>query len=768
MSHTPPCPEHRSRLVLLFILATLTACSGKNGSGTDSSTDGSTDGLDDTDGTGPAPPALPEAPAPPVLTPCPDGWREVEDPDTGAVTCDPWPEGGAHECADDEAHFPGEPGCTTIGTPCGTGDWATDLPTDRTIIYVRAGEPSGGDGSETAPYATIAEAMGDASPGDVVAVSKGTFEEIVAIAAGVTLWGACTAETEITSSVPADTSGTVIPARSDAEVRNLTITGERNGVFNNAAGRTMAITGVVIRNTRMNGVYNTGEITMRDVAIRNIRGSTTLADRGMGINVLGGGVADISRVVVEGSRVVGVYAGQADTSITARDLVVRGTLPSEDSLDFGYGLVVQEGATGVVERAWIEANRTGGIHVHHGASLQASDIVVRDSRACELDGTLGRGIMVETDSALQLSRAHIDFNRDAGIMLMTSSQAVVSDIVITDTQRSTFDDMSGFGIAMMQASDLEVTRAILDGNHHAGFASSGAGTTMTLVDVSVYRTQVARSESVIAAAGIWASSGSEATITRAHLEGNVRTGMRLNGLETSVTVLDLTILETTGIPEFNSGFGLWIFDGAHATIERVLIENNRDLGVSADGDGTELTLTDAVIKDTRSQDGTGLWGRGLQAIYGAHIYLTRTVLEHNRELGLSVVHPGTDVIGTDVVIRDTIERGCASSTCEGRGHGCGISALGEAHVDLTSFLITGNVLCGLQICYGWDPATGLFAIGGQVDLHDGAVSDHPIGVNIQTSDYEIERLMDNVLYFDNDTNLDSYDLPVPDMATSGL
>jgi hypothetical protein len=772
MSHAPPRSDHRSRLPLLVIIAALTltatACSGKNGSDTDTSTDGSTDVLEESDGSGPAPPALPEAPAPPALTPCPDGWREVEDPDNGAVTCNPWPEGGAHECADDEAHFPGEPGCTTIGTPCGSGDWATDLPTDRTIIYVRAGEPSGGDGSETSPYATIAEAMGDAGPGDVVTLSKGTFDEIVTIAGGVTLWGACTAETLVTCSIPGDSSGTIVPVRSDSEVRNLTISGERPGVYVGVPGRTMALVGVVILGARTNGILTYGDVTLQEVAIRGTRSGHTLTDQGTGIEVDGGGQAEMSRVVLEDNRTAGVIAWTEGTAITASDVVIRGTLPSGESNDFGYGLLVQDGSSVHVERAWIEANHCGGIHVNLGASLQASDIIVRDTLACAIDSDLGRGIMVENGSSLELSRAHIASNMDIGVTFLAGSHGDLSDVVVTETRRNEYADELGLGIQVQQASDIRVTRALLDGNHYAGIYASMTGTTLDLVDVSVYGTQVGENDSQPNAEGIGVVDGVTATLTRVHLEGNIITGMRVKGEGASATISDLTVVDTVGFASHNSGFGFWILAGAEATIDRALIDGNRDVGVSVEGAGTLLSMTDVTIENTRSQDVTGWWGRGLQAMQGSHTDLTRVVLAHNQELGLSALHPGTEVIGTDVVIRDTIERECASSTCEGRGHGCGLSAQGEARVDLTSFIISGNILCGIQICYGVDLELVPYTIGGQVDLHQGSVSDNPIGVNVQTSDYDLDRLMDYVLYFDNDTNLDSYDLPVPDMATSGL
>jgi len=143
----------------------------------------------------PAPPVAPADAAAPMLTPCPAGWREVidaDDPDV--VTCDPWPEGGPLACAADEAHFPGGGGCSRIGSAC-AGEWPADLPADA--IYVRAGEPGGGDGTAGAPLGRIADAMAVAADGQTVALSTGDFAEEVTVDRAVTLRGACVAGTRI-------------------------------------------------------------------------------------------------------------------------------------------------------------------------------------------------------------------------------------------------------------------------------------------------------------------------------------------------------------------------------------------------------------------------------------------------------------------------------------------------------------------------------------------------------------------------------------------
>ena len=53
---------------------------------------------------------------------------------------------------------------------------------------------------------------------------------------------------------------------------------------------------------------------------------------------------------------------------------------------------------------------------------------------------------------------------------------------------------------------------------------------------------------------------------------------------------------------------------------------------------------------------------------------------------------------------------------------------------------------------------------GVMDLHEGQVLRNAIGVNVQTEGFDIERLTDRVIYHENDRNLDSEELPIPEPA----
>src|SRR5690349_3209327 len=95
------------------------------------------------------------APTPPELPrlTCAEGWRSADG------VCEPWPETGAASCADDEAHFPGTPGCVRLGPACAADGWPVAPMGSGTVRWVRAGAASGGDGSQSAPFSTINEAL---------------------------------------------------------------------------------------------------------------------------------------------------------------------------------------------------------------------------------------------------------------------------------------------------------------------------------------------------------------------------------------------------------------------------------------------------------------------------------------------------------------------------------------------------------------------------------------------------------------------------------
>ncbi|MBW2463342.1 MAG: hypothetical protein JRH11_16955, partial [Deltaproteobacteria bacterium] len=240
---------------ILTILAILVALSGATACGDDTSRPDGGAGDAALDGTAPdaGGPATPEAPIPPNLGPCPEGWRAVPTGE-GFDVCEPFPASGRPTCGRDEAFFPGADACALIGTECPAGDFPVDLPADAPVWYVLAGATSG-DGTEASPYGTIGEATAVAAAGSTIAVGKGTYPEAVSVPAGVTLQGACVAETLLTFDAETYTVGVVEAGGADVTIRNLRVgDSARPCITVIGAGRSATVEDVVVHNCYAAGI----------------------------------------------------------------------------------------------------------------------------------------------------------------------------------------------------------------------------------------------------------------------------------------------------------------------------------------------------------------------------------------------------------------------------------------------------------------------------------------------------------------------------------
>ncbi len=590
--------------------------------------------------TAPAPPELPRA------TPCPDGWRAVADegsPDV--VTCDPWPESGRDEgCAADEAHFPGTPGCARIGTECpAAAQWAPDIPAAETVVYVRSGEPAGGDGSPARPFPTIAQGVAAAPDRAIVALTEGTYDEILDIRRPLTLWGACTARTTIASSVPHATAATLtFASRAGATLRNLRVSGARRGVA----------------------------VAANDPAVT------------------------FESVVVDGATELAVVV-QQEGSLVAHDLVVRDTAPAGS---FGFGLTVIVGRA-ELDRAVFERNSSAALYVSDvGSELVASDLVVQGTLPHESDGFAGEGLDLFLGATADLSRAVFSGNRNAGLNVSDSGTVLTAtDLVVTDTRSEESTRENGYGLALLHEASAEIRRATFERNRTVEILAN-EGSSLVATDLVVRDTQSRESDGV-------------------------------------------------------TGYGLDLWGYATGEIERAAFLRTRGGAVvMAEG---ELTLSDLVIRDVRSQEGNGRFGDGIAIQDGAVVTVRRAALERCRRTGLAAHGAGTSLTGEDVAVDDTLEQECADAGCEDGPGGTALGAVGGAAV-LTRFRLSGNALCGVQI-----------AADGAVDLHDGEVARNRIGANVQVEGFDASRLQDGVRYVDNERTFDGSELPVP-QAVQGV
>lgn len=578
--------------------------------------------------------------SPLATAPCTSGWRQVED--DGVATCDPWPEGGSRSCAVEEAHFPGGPTCSRIGTDCPTGDWAEDLPVDGSIFYVAAGAPAGGDGTRESPFGTIGEATDAAEEGTVIALSKGTFDEAVTLRNGVALWGACVAETVVACTSPSSDAGTVDVEGRNAVLRNLQLGGRRAGVTVLGSSFSVHLEDVLILRARIAGLaIVNGSMTARGLVVRETQGLETNGQYGLGVQVSGGARVELSRTVFARNWDVGVLVGGAGTTLTLEDVVVRATQHQERDVYGGRGLVAEDGAQVTAVRAVFEENGYASLFVlDSGTMLVLTDALVRETRTAA-DGKGGIGLAVGAGAQAELSR--VVFERNRNMALLSSHRGTllnISDSVVRDTVGRDLDGQFGSGLVASEESQVVVKRTVFDRNRLLGVLGVGAGTMLTLEDVLVRNTL-----------------------------GQMNDGV--------------------------GGHGLHLVQGAQADVRRLLIDRNREGGVVVFGPSTTLNMSDVVVRDTRGSESTGLAGHGLTVSSGARVEVSRAFFERNREVGVSAFGTPTLLTMSDVLATDTREVECTEEDCASFGDG--VASVDGASIDITGFSVSRHARCGVTV-----------------------------------------------------------------------
>lgn len=675
---------------------------------------------------------------PPVLTPCPSGWLEVspETPD-GVTTCDPWPGSGTLDCADDEAHFVGEPTCTRIGSLCPSGEWAEDLPPDDIIIYTRAGDPPGGDGSLTSPFGTIAEAMAHASEGTTIALSKGTYDEEVGLRRGVTLWGACVAETTVTCSEPADWVGTVAIEGSNAVVRNLTVTGERPGVSVDGdvvgahlvdvlieecvlAGWIFSYGGdasgssIVIRDTRSHGsgqlgnglimdngarvevsraifdgnhdsaiwISGTGStLRLEDTALTNTE-SDASGSYGRGLTIWDGAQVEANRIAIEMNRDMGVEITGEDSLLRMTDGVVADTdnPVHPGGSDTGYGIQVSSGARVEVQRSTFSRNLSTGVLV----GLREDTVGTPETTATLIDtvvqSTDGAGLHVEDGARMDVTRASLERNQIVGVSAVSADTELhLTDVSVRDTRVSSTGEF-GNGLEVTTGASVEVERALFERNHYSGITISSHGTNASLEDIVVRDTEL--NDIDMYCVGLQAEDGAHVELSRASFERNQQHGVIAINNGTTLVANDVTVHDTRSDSNGEFGVGLAVDAGAEVEVARASFVRNRYVGAFVTGLDARATLSDLVVRGTLSDD-NGEGGRGMAVQDGASVEILRAAFERNMDTGLSVFDEGTSVLLSDVVVRDT------DSDADG-DFGTGLTAYHGAEVEVSRAVFERN------------------------------------------------------------------------------
>ncbi|MFH1810399.1 MAG: right-handed parallel beta-helix repeat-containing protein [Pseudomonadota bacterium] len=407
------------------------------------------------------------------------------------------------------------------------------------------------------------------------------------------------------------------------------------------------------------------------------------------------GKLNLREVVLEANQEAGVVAFRG--AVRLDHCVVRGTVPLADG-SMGRGLDIESGGDVAVVDSEVAGNADAGLYVSgSGSSLSLQRSVVHDSVASSGTGN-GRGLIVRAGAVAIVDDSALLNNRDIGLFIAAAT---------VEMRRSVIGDMQpGPGGYFGQAVELQ-------------------------------------------------QSGS-ARIEDCTLKGNldravVVTGARLE-LNRSAIVGTASNLQGT------QGLGLFVANGADVTAEDVAVADNQAMGVAVVGAATRLTMKRSLIATTRP-DAEGAFGHGLAVVEGPQVVLERCELRGNAVTDLIAVSPGARVTVTQSLIHDS------RPDTEGR-FGFGALAIDGAWLELVDSRIEHHTSVGV----GYAEAGGL--------LTRVAVLSNPVGLNAQGGAQveEVATLPDSptaqtvyvtpeTVFWNNATRLGSGDLPLPAVPT---
>ncbi len=446
------------------LLALLVACSSDDPARPDEAPDAS---LDD------AEPSIvieaPTPPAPPVFTPCPEGWRERAIDDL--VACEPYPE-GRQDCSDIEIHVPGTTGCVRVGHECPAGGFPATIPTAADVRYVRAG--AAGTGTRSAPFGTIGEALRAVAAEGTVVVAPGTYREQLRIERAVTLLGACASETIIEA--PADAVAAVLVTAGPASLRDLTVRGARTAVYV-TVGANLNVEDVRVERFAESGLRAVGgTLTAQRFSIRAVAGTEQV-----GLLTSAGGHLLAERGAVVGMR---LYAGACSegAELTVRDVGIIGG-PPDDAVR--GGVEAHQDATATLERVAIEGTCAFGVGSSLRSTLRATDVVVRDTHAQEPDALRGAGAGIELRATLELSRVLFERAVFSAILSTPDGGSIAAtDVAILDTRNDPVEHRAR-GLSLAAQTHATLDRVRVRGGTLPALLLAADGTSVTARDLDV-------------------------------------------------------------------------------------------------------------------------------------------------------------------------------------------------------------------------------------------------------------------------------------------
>jgi hypothetical protein len=645
------------------------------------------------------------APDPPEPVEAPDlgcsahpGWRTRKSKEFGVLLCDP--PASTSSCTDPRQVAFFDSGCEAIGDPCPAGPYASP-PAGRSAVYVDPNASPGGSGTQAAPFVTIRDAVGAASQGDVILLSRGrhAIDPSVSFStSNVSIVGACTEMTTVVGSI-------MLADAAAIEIANATL------------GESGTPASIVVSNAT---AFELDRLRLAPGA----SGITVLASTGT-----------IARVVIEEPAGDAVSI-DGSPGIEIRDLVVD--RPS------GKGLAIYRtiaSVEGLVVRGTAD-----------GAGPSCAVDVARDARMAIngvlLDGVLHAPLCVSSAWSTVVDGRVRDTVSSGGDLAFSIAGSATVSISRSIFERNATQTLVMSGESRVRVENSFVSGAINPLNNAADISMSHVTGPVALDHVAIegYAVMAVNAEcspnlrfdhlmvsgNVIAGSPNVQGEGMtllSCSTTGAHLEvrGALNRGITLDQSgdcvsDPSRASLQDIIIRGTGqrhpTDPKEGASALRVADGAAVSLNRVLVDGDTANVLNVEKNTTTATVT--------SLTATAALQGGLRVVGGARLRLERASFVHCPGYGL-IVDPGSTRQGRPTVyVSDITIRQVPASDM---GGGEVVVTIDDVLLHVERFLISDAAAAGFVILSGV----------ADVMLTDGEIDRSPYGVAIPPPPYDPTR-----------------------------
>lgn len=606
---------------------------------------------------------------------CADGWQRAAD-----GRCDPRLR---TDCPAGSEPLPG--GRCTETAACPAGEFAAPTAATGRVVRVRPGaDDARADGTAERPYGTVERALEAAGAGGEVLLGRGLHRAGLFVRGSVRLRGLCARETTV---VGVDgMSALRFAGTQDSTLEGVTVRGPGRGVSAEGGAR-LGVTGVRIEDVARQGLLafdaNT-RVTARDVVVRALRPDAEGVSIGAGAT--DGATLDAERAVIEGGTVFCARAEGSGSLVGVRDarLVGAATLPARRySVSVGGAI---DGGRFVGERVVIE-DAGGAAVMANSVELDPSDadgsvVELRDALVRRAAPALREFAFYATGRAsLTLERVHVRELGDRQATLSVYPEAVMR-VVETTIAHGDGPSTAESVIGVVRGGALTVERTRFDGDWQAGVLV-GAGGSLVLRQSEV-AARPGRMQVVISTQ----RGGGTVTVDGARFGGYRGSGLLVQDAEgeASATVERAVFAPGTDAPS-RLTFAVAVGAGGEVSLRRSRVEPTWGTALFAQGAGARLALEDVVAAATRR---VGAPSATAWASTSAAVTVTRSVVA-GEHWGLVANE------GSELTVLDSCVRGVRS---EDPGRGMGIFVAGGSRAVLRRSAVVGSEAMGIAAAQG--------------------------------------------------------------------